>query len=145
MTLVDVNVLLYAYNPSFPRHERARGWLERTFSAPEPVRLAWMTILAFLRIVTNPRAFEHPLSGAEARAIVSDWLVQPSMGILEPGERHWPILSELMATVQARGSLVMDAHLAALAMEHGAILCTSDRDFARFPKLRLLDPLESGD
>ena len=141
MTLIDANLLLYAYNPSFELHERARRWLESRFSSPEPVRLAWVTILAFLRIGTNPRAFEHPLSIDEAIATVSQWLAQPAVGLLEPGERHWEVLSQLLAAAQVRGPTVMDAHLAAIALEHGAILYTTDRDFARFPGLRTVNPI----
>ncbi len=143
MILVDANLLLYAYNPSFHRHQQARAWLERVLSRPDPVCLAWATILAFLRIATNPRAFEYPLSMEEAVPIVSAWLKQPMVTILEPGERHWAVLTELLSQTQVRGPAVMDAHLAALAIEHGAVLCTSDRDFARFPNLRMLNPLEA--
>lgn len=145
MILVDANLLLYAYNPSFERHERSRVWLEQVLSKPRPVRLAWATILAFLRIGTNPRAFEYPLSIEEAIRIVSEWLAQPMVAILEPGERHWAILSDLLSTTQLRGPTVMDAHLAALAIEHGATLCTSDKGFTRFSGLRMLNPFEVGD
>lgn len=144
MILVDANLLLYAYNPSFDRHRRARAWLEGVLSRPDPVCLAWASILAFLRIVTNPRAFEYPLSVEEAVPIVSAWLERPMVAILEPGARHWAVLAELLSRTQVRGPAVMDAHLAALAIEHGAVLCTTDRDFARFPGLRLLDPLGAG-
>lgn len=143
MTLIDANLLLYAYNSSSEHHHRARGWLEEVLSKPEPVRLAWVSILAFLRIGTNSRAFESPLSTAEAISIVSEWLAQPALAILDPGERHWTILKDLLPQAQARGPLVMDAHLAALALEHGAILCTSDRDFARFPGLQMVNPLDA--
>ncbi len=145
MILVDANLLLYAYNPSFERHERSRVWLEEVLSKPGPVRLAWATILAFLRIGTNPRAFEYPLSIEEAIRIVSEWLAQPMVAILEPGERHWAILSDLLSTAQLRGPTVMDAHMATLAIEHGATLCTSDRGFTRFPGLRVLNPFDVGD
>lgn len=144
MILVDANLLLFAYNPSFDRHPRARAWLEAVLSNHDPVCLAWATILAFLRISTNPRAFEHPLSMKEAVPIVSAWLERPMVTILEPGERHWAILTDLLSQTQVRGPAVMDAHLAALAIEHGAVLCTSDRDFVRFPRLRMLNPLETG-
>ncbi len=143
MILVDANLLLYAYNPSFDRHQKAREWLEGVLSKSDPVCLAWPTILAFLRIATNPRAFEYPLSIEEAILVVSDWLALPAVTILEPGDRHWAVLTELLSQTQVRGSAVMDAHLAALAIEHGAVLCTSDRDFARFPNLRMLNPLEA--
>lgn len=143
MTLIDANLLLYAYDASSRHHARSREWLEEVLSGPDPVGLAWIAILAFLRISTNPRALAHPLSLAEAVSIVSSWLEQPCVQPLDPGERHWEILSGLLEPAQARGPLVMDAHLAALALEHGAILATSDRDFSRFEGLRTLDPLVS--
>ena len=141
MILLDANLLLYAYNSSSEHHAAAKHWLEGVLSQPESVRLAWVSVLAFLRISTNPRAYPYPLSPAEASEIVAEWLVRPTVATLEPGERHWPILSQLLTTTQARGPLVMDAHLAALAIEHGATLCTTDQDFTRFPDLRLLNPL----
>ncbi len=142
MILVDANVLLYAYVPGAAFHDRARTWIEDVFTRGEPVGLAWATILAFLRISTAPRIFENPLTTDEATAVVSSWLVQPSVTVLDPGERHWAILNTLLVKTQSRGALVSDAHLAALAIEHGAALCTSDRGFVRFPGLRVVNPLE---
>lgn len=143
MILVDANLLLYAYNTSSEHHGGARRWLEGLLSRPQqPIGLPWATVLAFLRISTNSRAFPSPYSIAEAASFVSDWLANPAVTLLGPGERHWPILSSLLSTAQIRGPLVTDAHLAALAIEHGAVLYTTDRDFARFPGLRTLNPLE---
>lgn len=139
MILVDANLLLYAYQPSAAQHERARAWLEEVLSEPEPVRLAWVTLLAFLRVATSPRIFEYPFSIEEAVGIVSTWLDQPMVSILDPGERHWTILSDLLVRTQSRGPNVMDAYLAALAIEHGATLFTTDQGFRRFPGLRLLN------
>jgi toxin-antitoxin system PIN domain toxin len=139
--LIDANLLLFAYQPRANEHEASRRWLEATLEGSELIRFAWLTIWAFLRISTNGRVFERPLSGVEARAAVSAWLARPSVGIAEPGERHWTILGELMNRGQASGPLVMDAAIAALAIEHGAILCTTDRDFARFPTLKWRNPL----
>lgn len=141
MILIDANLLLYAYNPSFPLHRPARRWLEDAFSGSDLVRLGWLTIVAFLRIGTNARAFEHPLTTNEAVRIVEEWIAQPTIDLLGPGERHWEIFAELLTATQARGPVVTDAHLAALAIEHGATLCTTDRDFTRFPRLRTLNPL----
>jgi toxin-antitoxin system PIN domain toxin len=141
--VVDANLLLYAYDSAAAQHARARVWLEGLLSAAEPVGLPWASLLAFLRIGTNPRALARPFSIAEATAIVEAWLAQPCVTVVEPGERHWEILSRLLASAQARGPLVPDAHLAALALEHGATLATADRDFARFEGLRTLDPLAS--
>jgi toxin-antitoxin system PIN domain toxin len=140
MILLDANILLYAYNSSFERHESARSWLETTLTQQEPIRLSWLGILAFVRIATNPRAFEQPLSTDEACSAVSSWLSWPSVAILEPGEKHWEILQAILETHQLRGPIVTDAHIAALAIEHGARLCTSDGDFARFEGLKLMNP-----
>ena len=141
MILVDANLLLYAYDASSERHAPARAWLQQALAGPQLVRFAWVTLLAFLRIITNPRAFEVPLTMPEATAIVSSWLAQPAVALLEPSERHWAILSELLVEAQAQGSLTTDAHLAALAIEHGAVLFSTDRDFRRFEGLRFIDPL----
>ena len=142
MILIDANILLYAYDPSTSHHQAALDWLEEIFSAPEPVGLTWVTLLAFLRIGTSPRALENPLSVHEASAIIAEWLDRPMVTLLNPGERHWEILRQLMAKGQARGNLIMDAHLGALAIEHGATLATCDRDFARFPGLKFFNPLD---
>lgn len=140
MILVDVNVLLYAYDPRSTHHERCRRFVEEAFSGDEPVCLAWVTVLAFVRIGTNPRIFTNPFSIAEAIAIVSSWLGREAVSVVEAGERCWEILSPLLMDAQVSGPLVMDAFLAALALENGATLVTTDRDFARFPKLRRHDP-----
>jgi toxin-antitoxin system PIN domain toxin len=141
MILVDANLLLYAYHPRDPKHEASRAWLEAALDGSELVRFAWLSLWAFLRIATNPRVFERPLTAGEAASAVSSWLAQPAAGILEPGERHWEILRRLLEEGQAAGPLVTDAALAALALEHGAVLHTTDRDFARFPGLEWRDPL----
>jgi hypothetical protein len=140
MILVDANVLLYAYQPRAEHHQRCRAWVEQAFSGEEPVCLAWVTVLAFLRISTNPRVFERPLLAAEAASAVSSWLERPSVSVLEAGEQCWEILRRLLVEAQATGPLVMDAFLAALALENGATLVTTDRDFARFPKLKFHNP-----
>jgi uncharacterized protein len=114
------------------QHEASRAWLEAVLSGPDLVRFAWLSLWAFLRFATNPRVFEHPLSTSEAGAAISSWLGQPAAGILDPGERHWEILRGLVRDGQAAGPLVMDAVLAAIALEHGATLCTTDPDSSRF-------------
>ncbi len=141
MILVDANLLLYAYHPRAEQHAAARKWLEQVLAGPELVRFAWMTIWAFLRIATNPRAFERPLSLDEASAAAKSWLDQPCAGVVEPNERHWEILLDVAGKGQAVGPLITDAALAAIAIEHGAILYTTDRDFARFPGLKWVNPL----
>ncbi len=141
MILVDANLLLYAYHPRSEQHEASRAWLERVLSGSELVRFAWLTLWAFLRVSTNPRVFERPLTTGEAEAAVASWLSQPPAGILEPGDRHWDILRRLVREGQAVGPLIMDAAIAAIALEHGAILQTTDRDFSRFPGLKWRNPL----
>jgi toxin-antitoxin system PIN domain toxin len=143
--LIDANLLLYAYHPRAQQHEASRAWLEATLSSPELVRFAWLTLWAFLRIGTNPRVFERPLSTPEAESAISSWLAQPTAGVLEPGERHWEILREVVREGQATGPLVMDAVIAAIALEHGATLCTTDRDFSRFTGLKWTNPLAPSD
>lgn len=125
-------------------HERlsmSRAWLEAMLSGRELVRFAWLTLWAFVRIGTNPRVFEQPLTVIEAKAAISSWLGQPVAGILEPGERHWDILREVLRHGQATGPLVMDAVLAAIAIEHGATICTTDRDFSRFANVKWTNPI----
>lgn len=142
MKLLDVNVLLYAHDTSSIQHARCRDWLMRALQGDEHVGLPWQTLLGFVRIVTNPRAVRRPLNAADACAIVSRWLARPQAIVVEPGERYWQIFSALVARGQVHGPLVSDAALAALAIEHGATLCTTDRDFRRFDGVSLLDPTE---
>ena len=141
MILIDANLLLHAYHPASPMHASSRGWLEKALTDAPVVGLAWQTIWAFVRIITNPRIFERPLSASEAVGIVASWLAQPNVTVLGPGERHWSILADLLQAAQCTGPLVADATLAAIAIEHGADLQTTDRDFARFQELKWLNPL----
>lgn len=143
MKLIDVNLLIYAYDSGSPLHARARPWLERCMSQNEPIGFAPATIVAFLRLVTDSRVFTRPLDIAAACKIVNDWLGATPAVFLVPTERHWEILSALAVESQARASLLPDAHLAACAIEHGATLYTHDRDFSRFPGLHLEFPLAS--
>jgi toxin-antitoxin system PIN domain toxin len=140
--VLDANVLLYAYHLRSPAHERAKAWLEAAFAGPEPVRLPWQTILAFLRLTTNPKVFDAPLAIDEAVGTVSGWFGLPAVALIDPGERYWTVLQALLVESQVSGPLVTDAALAALAIEHGATLCTTDRDFRRFAGLKLLNPLQ---
>jgi hypothetical protein len=139
--IVDANLLLYAYDSSSPRHDRARRWFETLMNGEPDIRFGLGTLLAFLRLSTDPRVFERPLGAAEAVGIVESWLARPNVSIAHTSDRHWTGLAELSETAKARGPLMMDAHLAALTMEHGARLATTDRDFTRFPGLRFEDPL----
>jgi toxin-antitoxin system PIN domain toxin len=140
--LVDANLLLYAYDSDSPQHRSARAWLENQFAGQQPIALAWTTVLAFMRISTSRLVGSTPLQMEQAVAIVSDWLALSNVEVLSPGQRHWPILGRLLTAAQVRGPLIMDAHLAALAIENGATLCTNDRDFSRFPGLRVEYPLQ---
>jgi len=142
MILVDANLLLHAYDESSEHHADARVWWEARLSEPEPVRLAWLTVVAFVRIGTHPRVFAAPLSLGEAREHVTAWLGRPMVGLLHPTARHWGIFARMLEQAQATGNLVTDAHLAALAVEHGATLCSSDQDFSRFDGLSWRNPLD---
>lgn len=143
MIFIDANILLYAYDRSSSPHAAAKAWLETVLSGDEDVRFALMTLLAFARIATNPAVFRRPLSPQQAIGHVSGWLRRPVAEIAQPTRRHWSLLDDLTRSGQARGPLVMDAHLAALVIEHGASLRTTDRDFARFPGLRFENPLNA--
>src|SRR3989337_4065587 len=118
MILIDAYLLLYAYDSSSEHHTKARIWVEKVLSEPQPVRVAWVTILAFLRISTNRKIFENPFTISQATSIVQEWLEEPGTDLFKPTKRHWTILSKLLKDGQANGPLVMDAHLAALAIEH---------------------------
>ncbi len=144
MIVPDANVLLYAYHEGAPQHTRARRWVESAFSGSEPIGLPWQCITAFVRIGTHNRVFTNPYTAPEALGIVRSWLAAAPVRILEPGGRFFEIFSDLLASSQAIGPLVMDAALAAMAIEVGATLATTDRDFRRFDGLKLLDPLLEG-
>lgn len=136
MNLVDVNVLLNAINGDAPHHEPARRWLEDALSGEEAVAFGWSTVMAFLRLSTNPSVFAQPLTIDDAASSVEGWLAQPNAVVLEPTPRHLGILRGLLTSTGSAGNLVNDAHLAALALEHGAGVVTFDRDFGRFEGLR---------
>ena len=141
MTLSDVNLLLYAYDTSSTHHERARPWLEARLSGVETFGFAWATLLAFVRLATNPRVFESPFRSEEALDVVDAWLGAPCATVLHPGPRHAVLLCQLLEPLGTAGNLTTDAHLAALALEHDAELCSADADFTRFPGLRWSNPL----
>lgn len=141
MIILDVNLLLYAYGSASPRHKEARAWLEQAFSGPEPVGLPWQTLAAFIRIATNPRLPGFRRSVDEVAEVVDRWLEQPNVQVLTPGDGHWPLFRQMIVEGQALGPLVSDAQLAALTVEYGGVLQTTDRDFSRFPGLRWKNPL----
>lgn len=141
MIVIDANILLYAYDSSAAHHKKARAWIEDVFSGAEPVGLPWQTVGAFLRIMTNPRLPGERFSLDEAVKVVDRWLEQPNIRLLAPGDDHWPLLRRTIVEGQAPGALISDAQLAALTIEYGGVLHTTDRDFARFPGLRWKNPL----
>lgn len=141
MIVLDANLLLYAYDSASSHHEKARNWIEATFSAAAPVGLPWPTISAFLRIMTNPKLPGERFSISEAVDVVNQWIEQPNIRVLVPGEDHWTLFRQMLIEGQARGPLASDAQLAALTIEYGGVLHTTDRDFARFPGLRWKNPL----
>jgi toxin-antitoxin system PIN domain toxin len=137
----DVNLLLYAVDAGSDRHEPARAWLEEVLSGAEEVGFAWVALLGFLRITTNSALFEDPLSAEEAFAYAEEWLARPVSSLLAPGPGHIGLMRQLLEPLGTAANLTSDAHLAGLAIEHGADLCSSDTDFARFAGLRWIDPL----
>jgi uncharacterized protein len=140
--LPDVNLLLYALDESSTRHKAARAWLEELLSGAETVAFAWVVLLAFIRLSTHPAVFERPLDVEEALDLVDGWLGQPCATVIAPTDRHTAVLRELLRPLGTAGNLTTDAHLAALAIEHGALLCSCDADFRRFSGLRWFDPLD---
>ena len=141
MILVDANILVYAHVSSFTQHGAAREWLDRQLNGSALVGLPWASLLAFLRLVTNSRIFERPEPIAHAWIQVQEWLACETVWAPAPTERHAELLGELLKLPGVHGNLVPDAHLAALAIEHGLTLCSTDGDFARFRALRWLNPI----
>jgi toxin-antitoxin system PIN domain toxin len=142
--LVDANLLLFAVDETSPFHQRARGWLTERLNGAQRVGLAWQSLGAFLRIATHPRASERPLAPAEAWQRIADWLACDVVWIPEPGERHAEILGALVTRHRVAGNLVLDAQLAALAVEHGLTVYSADTDFARFVEVGWHNPLAPG-
>jgi hypothetical protein len=141
LILVDANLLVYASVSDYPQHRLARAWLDEQLDGAPRVGLPWPSLLAFLRLVTNPRIFNRPLAMADAWSQVTSWLACDTVWIPSPTERHAATLARLLGDPGVTGDLVPDAHLAALAIEHGLELCSNDGDFARFPGLRWSNPL----
>lgn len=143
MILVDANLLLYAEDALHPHHEKAREWWDARLSGAAPVCLCWTVLLAFIRIGTNSRVFAKPLSLEQATDRVGSWLKQPCVRLVSPTDRHWEIFRKLLNEGQATANLVTDAHLAALALEYGCELMSTDSDFSRFPRLKWKNPLKT--
>lgn len=141
MKVLDLNVLLYAVNADGPHHLAAKSWLEEALSGDDTVGVPWVVILGFLRLSTHPRDFPTPLDPTQAVAVVDSWLARPCVETLSPGSGHWGVLRELLLDAGTAANLTTDAHLAALALERGAELHSTDTDFARFPRLRWVNLL----
>jgi uncharacterized protein len=139
--LIDVNILVYATHEESVAHAAAGAWLDQQLNGSTKVGVPWASMLGFLRIATNARAFRKPLTMADAWGQVLRWLGAAPVWVPQPTERHADVLGQLLALPGVHGNLVPDAHLAALAIEHGLTLCSTDGDFARFSKLRFLNPL----
>lgn len=142
MVLVDANVLLYCVNEDAPHHRRAKRWIEEALSGEEPIGLTWMVLLAFIRVATLPAWAPRPLTVDEAFNLVDSWLEASPATVVAPSARHAPLLRGFLSESGTAGNLTSDAHLAALAVEHGARVCTFDRDFARFRGVRTVTPPE---
>lgn len=141
MIVVDANLLIYSYDTHSADHQKSVNWLEGVFSGTEAVGLPWQSISAFLRVVTNRRLPGARVSLGEAVDAVEQWLQAANVQILVPGDQHWSVLRRMIVEGGAAGPLVSDAEIAALTIEYGGVLHTADRDFARFPGLRWLNPL----
>jgi toxin-antitoxin system PIN domain toxin len=141
MILIDANLLVYAHVTSMPQHQTAVSWLDRKLNGSAIVAMPWQSLLSFARLVTNPRLFQRPLPVTKAWAQIEHWLNCPVVRIPNPGDRYRDILTRLLLSSVDRSHLIPDAQLAALAIENGFVLCSSDRDFARFSELRWENPL----
>lgn len=140
MNIVDANVLIYAVNADSAHHDEAWEWLDAALRGRTSVGLSWIVLLAFLRIVTHRRLFDHPMTMEQATDQVDAWVASPAAYVVEPTQAHPRILGQLLREAGQGGNLVNDAHLAGLALERRATLVTYDRDFARFPGLEVVSP-----
>ncbi len=141
MILLDANLLIYAVDADSTRHRVARRWLEETLSGSTSVGLPWIVLLAFLRVTTRTGVLRKPLRPERALGYVDSWLAQPYVSPVGPGPGHWAVFRNLLRTTGLAGNLTSDAHLAALAIERGAPLYSTDHDFRRFPGVEHVDPL----
>ena len=141
MIVVDVNLLIYAVDQGAPQHRAAHRWWQSALTGQEAVGLPWSTMLAFVRLTTNPRVFTHPLDADEAFDLLEGWTARPHVVHVEPTPRHLAVVRGLLVGAGTAGNLVSDAHLAAIAIENGAMLCSADADFTRFPGLKWTNPL----
>jgi hypothetical protein len=142
MRLIDTNLLVYSFAVSMPQHERARDWLDKTIRGIPRVGIPWPSILAFVRLVSNPRVFEHPVTITSAWEQAAAWLECESVWIPQPTDRHAEVLSEVLAQPGLAPNHIPDAHLPALALEHGLMVSTTDSDFRRFEGIAVENPLD---
>ena len=143
MVLPDINVLIYAHREDSPEHDRYAEWLMTLANGASPFALSSFTLAGFLRLVTNPRIFQPATPMDQALAFCRQLIARPAASMIQPGQRHWQIIVELIERAGVHGAMVSDAYLAALAIEHDCELVTTDRDFARFPNLRWRHPLNA--
>ena len=141
MTLPDANLILYAHIEDFPQHPKSKAWLEKTIAGGERIALVWQVITAFVRIGTNAKLFKTPMTVAQVEKALTALLENQNVNLINPTERHWEIFLRLLKESNAGGSLVMDAHLAALAIKHNARLASTDNDFKIFSGLDHFNPL----
>ena len=141
MIVIDANLLIYSYDLDSTYHKKSRAWLEEALSGAEAVGLPWQSVSAFLRVITNRRLSGMRVSLQQAVQVVDEWFQQPNVQMLVPADQHWSVLRQMILEGQASGPLVSDAEIAAITIEHGGVLYTADRDFARFPGLRWKNPL----
>ncbi|HSN93224.1 MAG TPA: type II toxin-antitoxin system VapC family toxin [Anaeromyxobacteraceae bacterium] len=141
MIVPDVNLLVYAHAAQAPFHATARAWWERTVRSGDPIGLPWAVSLGFLRLMTHPAVLTTPMRPEEALPLVESWYERPNVFVLDPGPRHLAVLGSLLRAAGVAGALTTDAHLAALAIEHGCELHSNDADFGRFSGLRWVNPL----
>jgi toxin-antitoxin system PIN domain toxin len=140
--VIDANLLIYSYDVKSADHRKSATWLAGVLSGTEAVGLPWPCICAFVRVVTNRKLGGMRVTAEAALGVVEEWRQSPNAQVLVPGDRHWSLFRRMVAEGQASGALVSDAEIAALTIEYGGVLHTADRDFARFPGLRLVNPLE---
>lgn len=140
MIVLDANLLLYAVNRDAPMHDRAKEWLDTQLSAGIKTGIPWLVTIAFLRITTSRRIFQNPFSPDKSLEVLDNWLALPNVSAISPGPDHWNTLQRLILKSGTAGNLTNDAHLAAIAIEHGALLCSADNDFRRFEGLQYFNP-----
>lgn len=145
MRLLDLNILLYAVNAKSPDHRAAKQWVEAAMNGSETIALPWVVVLGFLRLATSRHVFASPLDTESALAVVDGWMDRPNVVTLDPGEQHWAIFADMISRSGTAGNHTTDAHIAALAVENGCELCSTDADFARYPQVRWVNPLADDD